>query len=142
MATHEATFAQMFFVLDINYHFTNQTYAWPWKFLNFMSKCFPISFIKFSGSEVLCEKGALKNFTKSTGKQLCQSLTWLRHRCFPVKFVEFLKTLALWNPRELLLLHTVKRCGKNWNFCSRRNILSESITMKNHGIWKNIQFMN
>ena len=52
-------------------------------------------------------KGVLRNFTKSTGKHLCQSLFFnkvadlrpatlvkkrLWHRCFPVNFVEFLRT--------------------------------------------------
>ena len=38
-----------------------------------------------SRSEVFCEKGVLKNFTKFRGKHL-----W--HRCFPVNFVKFLRT--------------------------------------------------
>ena len=57
--------------------------------------------------KVFCEKGVLRNFTKFTGKHLCQSLffdkvTGLRpvtllkkrlwHRCFPVNFVKFLRT--------------------------------------------------
>ena len=55
-------------------------------------------------SEVFCKKGVLRNFTKSTGKQLCQSLLIklqgastlfkkrLWHRCFPVIFTKFLRT--------------------------------------------------
>ena len=39
-----------------------------------------------SRSEVLCRKGVLRNFTKFTGKHLCQ---W--HRCFTVNFVKFLR---------------------------------------------------
>ena len=53
-----------------------------------------------------CKKGVLKNFTKSTGKDMCQSLffnklggqpaTLLKkrpwHKCFPVHFVKFLRT--------------------------------------------------
>ena len=55
----------------------------------------------------LCEKGVLRNFTKFTGKHLCQGLffnklrdlrsatllkknLWLR--CFPVNFAKFLRT--------------------------------------------------
>ena len=53
------------------------------------------------------KKGVLKNFTKFTGKHLCQSLFFnkvaglrpatllkkrLWHRCFPVNFVKFLRT--------------------------------------------------
>ena len=50
--------------------------------------------------EVFCEKGVFKNFTKFTGKHLCQSLLLIKllaeafkcikketpHRCFPVSF--------------------------------------------------------
>ena len=57
--------------------------------------------------EVFCRKGALRNFSKFTGKHLCQSLYFnkvsglgaetllkkrLWHRCFPVNFVKFLRT--------------------------------------------------
>ena len=60
-----------------------------------------------SRPEVFCKKGALKNFTKFTGKHLCQSLlfnkvagmspatllkTTLWHRCFPAVFMKFLRT--------------------------------------------------
>ena len=60
-----------------------------------------------SRPEVFCEKGVLRNFTKFTGKHLCQSLFFnkvaglrlatllkkrLWHRCFPVNFVKFLRT--------------------------------------------------
>ena len=59
---------------------------------------------------MFCKNGVLKNFTKSTGKHLCQSLffnevegltpaTLLKkrfwHICFPVNFVKFLSTLFL-----------------------------------------------
>ena len=62
---------------------------------------------KSSRPEVFCKKGALRNFTKFTGKHLCQSLFFnkvagLRHatllknrlwrRCFPVNFVKILRT--------------------------------------------------
>ena len=58
--------------------------------------------------EVFYKKAALRNFTKFTGKHLCQCLfcdkvtgltpaTLLKkrlwHRCFPVNFAKFLKTL-------------------------------------------------
>ena len=54
--------------------------------------------------EVFCNKDVLKNFTKFTGKHLCQSFfasslrpaTLLKerlwHRYFPVNFVKFLRT--------------------------------------------------
>ena len=60
-----------------------------------------------SSSEVFCNKGVLRNFTKFTGKHLCQSLFFnkvaslrpatllkkrLWRRCFPVNFVKFLRT--------------------------------------------------
>ena len=50
-------------------------------------------------------KGALRNFTKLTGKRLCQGLSFLLllkkrlwYRCFPVNFAKFLRTLFLQNP--------------------------------------------
>ena len=66
------------------------------------------------------KKGVLRNFTKITGKYLCQSLffnkvTGLRaaslfkkrlwHRCFSVNFVKFLRTPFLQNTSGRLLLH-------------------------------------
>ena len=60
-----------------------------------------------SHPEVFCKKGVLRNFTKFTGKRLCQSLFFNKvaglrpstlfkkrvwHRCFPVNFVELLGT--------------------------------------------------
>ena len=66
-----------------------------------------ISRNRSSRLEVLCKEGALKNFTKFTGKHLYQSLFFhevaglrpaslskksLWHRCFPVNFVKFLRT--------------------------------------------------
>ena len=66
------------------------------------------------------EKGVLRNFTKFTGKHLCQSLffdksaglrpanllkkkLWLR--CFPVKFVKFLGTFLYLEHLRWLLLY-------------------------------------
>ena len=48
------------------------------------------------------KKGALTNFTKFAGKHLCQGLFFnevagLRHKCFPVNFVKFLRTPFLQN---------------------------------------------
>ena len=34
----------------------------------------PSGFIRSSRPEVLCKKGALRNFSKFTGKHLCQSI--------------------------------------------------------------------
>ena len=66
-----------------------------------------------------CKKGVLRNFTKFTWKQLCQSLCFnkvadlspatlfkerLWHRCFPVKFAKFLRTTFLTEHFQWLLL--------------------------------------
>ena len=56
--------------------------------------------LRSSRQEVFYEKGVLRNFTKLTGKHLCQSLFFnkvagLRHRCFPVNFAKFLRTSFL-----------------------------------------------
>ena len=50
-----------------------------------------------SRQDVSCKKGALRNFTKFTAKDLClRPATLLKkrlwHRCFPVNFVKFLRT--------------------------------------------------
>ena len=79
------------------------------------------AFTRSSRPEVFCKKGFLRNFAKFTGKHLCQRLFFnkvavlrpatlskkrLWHRCFPVNFVEFLRTSFftehLW---WLLLIH-------------------------------------
>ena len=58
---------------------------------------------------MFCKKSVPRNFAKVTGKHLCQSLFFnkvegaacnfikkrLRHRCFPVKFVKFLRAPSL-----------------------------------------------
>ena len=52
-----------------------------------------------SRTGMFCKQGALRNFTKFTGKHLCQSLFFnkveglrKRLRCFPVNFAKFLRT--------------------------------------------------
>ena len=65
--------------------------------------------------------GVLRNFTKFTGKYLCQSLFFnkvtgvrpatffqkrLWHGCFSVNFVKFLRTLFLQNTSGRLFLHS------------------------------------
>ena len=57
-------------------------------------------------------KGILRNFTKFTGKHLCQSLrpaTLLKkrlwHGCFPMNFVKFSRTPYLQNTSGRLLLY-------------------------------------
>ena len=54
-----------------------------------------IKYIQKQPPEVFCKKGVLKNFTKFTGKRLCQGLFFNKvaeHRCFPVNFVIFFRT--------------------------------------------------
>ena len=77
-----------------------------------------------SRPEVFCKKGVLRNFTKFTGKHLCQSLFFnkvtgliaatllnkrLRHRCFSVNFAKFLGTTFLQNTSTRLLIYLTFR---------------------------------
>ena len=69
-----------------------------------------------AATNVFYEEGALKNFTRFTGKHLCQSLffnktgsaTLLKkriwHRCFPVNFIKFLRIPFLQNTSGRVLL--------------------------------------
>ena len=60
-----------------------------------------------SSRGALFKGGALRNFTKFTGKHLCQSTFKKRlwHRCFPVNFAKFLRTFFfLQNTSRRLLL--------------------------------------
>ena len=66
-------------------------------------------FLQKQPLEVLCKYGVFKNFAKFNGKHLCQSLfnklvglrpasvltKRLRHKCFPVNFAKFLRTLPV-----------------------------------------------
>ena len=83
-------------------------------------------------------KGALRNFAKFTGKQLCPSLFFnkvaglrpatllesrLWHRCFPVNFAKFLRTAFLQNTSGRLLLSL-------WSFvCNLQKFKSSGIFM-------------
>ena len=77
--------------------------------------------IAFRSSHQRCsmKKGILKNFTKFTGKHLCQSLFFnnvaglrpatlfqrkLLHSCFPVNFAKFSRTFFLQNTSGQLIL--------------------------------------
>ena len=58
---------------------------------------------------MLCKKGVLRNFAIFIGKHLCWSLFLInlqaiRHRCFPVNIVHFLRTPILKNICERLFL--------------------------------------
>ena len=64
-------------------------------------------------AEVFCEKGILRNFANFTGKLPClrpptllKKTLW--HRCFPVNFAKFLRTLFLQNTFGQLLLNKTK----------------------------------
>ena len=54
------------------------------------------------------KKGVLRNFTKFTGKHLCQRLIFFKkrlwHKYFPLNFVKFLGTPVLQNTSGRLLL--------------------------------------
>ena len=78
-------------------------------------------------------KGVFRNFTKFTGKHLCQSLFFnkvaglrpptllkkrLWHRCFPMNFVKFLRTPFLQNTSGRLLL-PILIPGKKTVFCEK-----------------------
>ena len=60
------------------------------------------------------KNGVHRNFTKFTGKHLCQSLFFNKVtglRCFPVNFVKFLGTPFLQNTSGRLLLYQLHRFG-------------------------------
>ena len=77
---------------------------------------------------MFCQKGVLKNFTKFTGKDLCQSLfsdkvaefraqtcnfiKRLWHRCFPVNFAKFFKNFFFIKTFWWLLLKSATQNGK------------------------------
>ena len=74
-----------------------------------------------SRPEVFCKKGVLRNFTKFTGKHLCQSPFLIKlqasglkllkkrlwHTCFPVNFAKFLRTPFRTEHLRWLLLQMV-----------------------------------
>ena len=78
------------------------------------------SMVRNSHRRCSIKKGVLKNLTKFTEKYLCWSLYFnkvvgltpatllkkrLQHRCFPVNFANFLRTLFLQNNSGRLHLH-------------------------------------
>ena len=102
-----------------------------------------------SPPEKFCKKGVLRNFTKVTGKHLCQNLFFnnvagprnatllkkrLWHRCFPVNFAKFLRTrfLTEYLRRLLLNLNFSKKLTKNCaiNCCELLLILQCIILLK------------
>ena len=88
----------------------------------------------FRSSHQRCsvKKSVLRNFEKSTGKHLCQSLFLVKlqarsatllkkrlwHRCFPVNFAKFLRTPFLRNTSgRLLLQFQIKQYNKSKMRC-------------------------
>ena len=82
-----------------------------------------------------CKKGALRNFANFTGKQLCQSLFFIKvacvrpvtlskkrlwHRCFPVNFAKFLRTSFSQNTSRQLLVN-YKSCENYISFFLARS---------------------
>ena len=83
------------------------------------------------------KKGVLGNFTKFTGKHLCQSLFFnevaglrpatllkkrLWYRCFPVNFAKFLRTLFLQSTSGRLLLPQLE----NYSACNSQTPKSQT----------------
>ena len=81
--------------------------------------------VRSSHQRCSIKKHVLRNFTKFTGKRLCQSFLFnkvagprpatllkrrLGHRCFPVNFVKFLRTPFLQNTSGRLLLELPLIC--------------------------------
>ena len=71
---------------------------------NFWHRSFIFTVSGSSRPEVFCKKGVFRNFTKFTGKHLCQRSkacnfikNRLRFSCFPLNFAKFLKTPFLQN---------------------------------------------
>ena len=107
--------------------FVNKLFTYPRAHISKSKRCFIMKFsyededIRSSRPEVFCKKGILRNFSKFTGKHLCQSLLFnnvaglrpatlfkkrLWHRCFPVNFAKFLRTPFFIEHLWWLLLYT------------------------------------
>ena len=93
---------------------------------------------KSSNRRCSTKEDVLRNFAKSTGKHLCQSLFFdklagfwkknLRHRCFPMNFAKFLRLPFLQNTfRKLLLMIPVFY----WNVLSNciNSVLNPTLTL-------------
>ena len=71
---------------------------------------------------MICKKGALKNFTKFTGKHLCQSLFFDKaaetgdwHRCFRMNFANFFKKTFFIDYLRVLLLYFHRRIQNHFH---------------------------
>ena len=108
-----------------------------------------------SRPDVFCKKGVLRDFAKSTGKHLCQSLFFnkvaglrpatllkkrLWYRCFLVNFVKFLRTPFFSEHLRWLLLLWLQKWGGLANLSLRWSIpnCSPTSTYKVCGKVKNL----
>ena len=98
--------------------------------------CLSKDLFRSSRADVFYKKAVLRNFTKFTGKHLCQSLFFnkvarpatlfkkrLRHRCFPVNFVKFLRTPFFTEHLWWLLLFVKRHIYSVHIFCDNRQVL-------------------
>ena len=115
-----------------------QWLIWKIKFyLKFMRNFRNLSF-RSSLPEALCKKGVLRNFTKLTGKHLCQRLFFnkaaglrpatllkkrLWHRCFLANFAKFLRIPFFKKHLRSLLLFALEFLW--WNFERSRSSRSK-----------------
>ena len=97
---------------------------------------------KSSRSDMFCKKVVLRNFTKFTGKHLCQSLFLIKlqasglNRCFPVNFVKFLITTFLTEHLRWLLLerlhveeqNSFEKCTTKTELCNSKYYLKKLYT--------------
>ena len=88
------------------------------------------------------KKGVLRNFAKFTGKYLCRSLFFNKaagleafikkrfwHRCFPVNFAKFLRTLFSQNTSRKLLASNKIKTQKN-----KKKKKKMGVTLRNGGL--------
>ena len=112
----------------------------------------------FRSSHQMCsvKKGVLKNFTKFTGKHLCQSLFFnkivglrpatllkkiLWHRCFPLNFAKFLGTFFYRTPRDDCFClfkvndgNTIKIAAADMGYFARSNFFGSLVHKKNFAL--------
>ena len=93
--------------------------------------------------EVFCKKVVLRNFVKFTGKLLCHSLFLnkvaglrpkllkkrLRHRCFPVNLVKFLRTSFFTEHLWWLLLKRICEFDSYWEVYERLRAVGFEVTV-------------
>ena len=108
-----------------------------------------------SRPEVFCTKGVLKNFAKSTGKHLCQSLFFNRvadvrpatllkkrlwHRCFPVDFAKFLRTPFFTEHLQWLLLKFISHHTKEILYVNTNLMGNQPWSKNKHFLGINVNF--